>query len=233
MSEIVEVRLTVEYLNNALKGKKITDWIFSGGNYTEEYPEGYIEFDASLPLMVKNVESKGKLIYFTLTNDDEDKYFYIMHSLMMSGRWQKNHDEYCKWFVEVDDGKTLWFRDPRAFATVKFTSHIDVLHDKLGKLGPDIMSSEFSLPIFRELVKKYSTRNICSFLMDQSIISGCGKYIKSEVLYDAKISPLRKMSSLSDNDIDLLYQALCVIPRVSYNNKDVTLRDYADPKYEF
>lgn len=210
-----------------MKGKRITEWIFSGGNYTEQYPDGYIEFDAALPLTVKNIDSKGKFIYFTLFNT-EGQHFYIMHSLMMTGRWQRSHDEYCKWFVEVDDGKTLWFRDPRAFATVKFTSDIDILNDKLNHLGPDIMTPEFSLPVFQDLVKRYATRNICAFLMDQSVIAGCGNYIKAEVLYDAKISPMRKMNSLSDNEVDLLYQALCVIPRVAYNNKGVSLRDYAD-----
>lgn len=147
---------------------------------------------------------------------------------MMSGRWQKGHDEYCKWFVEIDNGQTLWFHDPRAFATVKFTSDEDALQEKLDSLGPSIMTSEFKLPDFKKLAKKYHLRNICSFLMDQSVISGCGNYIKAEVLYDAKVAPMRKVGDLSDNEIDLIYQALCVIPRIAYNNKGLSLRDYAD-----
>lgn len=226
MTEAAEIRLTVDFLNRNLKNKKITNWVFTGGLYTEEYPEGYNEFDAALPLTVDDVHCKGKFVYFILSDNDENKY-YVLHSLMTTGRWQKIHDNYCKWFVEVDDGQTLWFRDPRAFATVKFTSNKDILQEKLDGLGPDIMTPEFKLPEFKKLAKKYSTRNITSFLMDQSIISGCGNYTKAEVLYDAKVSPLRKVGDLKDNELDLIYQALCVIPRVAYN-KGLSLQDYAD-----
>lgn len=227
MPEIPEVKLTVDFLNKALQGKNITEWIFSGGRYTEDYPEGYDEFDIALPLTVEEVNCKGKFIYFTLSDCEGGKYF-IMHSLMMTGRWQKIHDDYCKWFVEVDDGTTLWFRDPRAFATVKFTTDEDVLNQKLNSLGPDIMKPEFTLPLFKDLAKKYPTRNVCAFLMDQNVISGCGNYIKAEVLYDAKISPQRRMREINDAELELIYQSLCVIPRISYNNKGLSLRDYAN-----
>lgn len=231
MPECAETRLTVEFLNRSLQNKKITEWIFSGGGYTDKSPEGYDEFDAALPLTVVKVDCKGKFIYFIL-NDDEQNEYYILHSLRMTGRWQKMHDEYCKWFVEIDNNQTLWFRDPRSFATVKFTTNIEELDDKLKSLGPDIMKPEFTLPLFKNLVKNFSTRNICSFLMDQSIISGCGNYIKAESLYYAKISPLRKIGNLNEDEVELLYQALTIIPRIAYNKNGVSLRDYADENGE-
>jgi len=52
----------------------------------------------------------------------------------------------------------------------------------LHTLGPDIMGKEFKLCVFNKLIKQYSNRNITSFLMDQEVISGCGNYIKAEVL---------------------------------------------------
>jgi len=227
MPEAPEVRLTIDFLNKVLQNNMITEWTFCGGRYADAYPEGYEEFDAALPLLVEEVCCKGKFIYFILSDDEGDQY-YIMHSLMMTGRWQKTYDEHCKWFVEVDTGVTLWFHDVRAFATLRFTSDDGVLQEKLDCLGPDIMSSEFKLPLFKQLAKKWSTRNICAFLMDQSVIAGCGNYIKAEVLYDAGISPLHKIGDLSDNELDRVYQGLCVIPRVSYNNKGLSLRDFAD-----
>jgi formamidopyrimidine-DNA glycosylase len=227
MPESGEVRLTVDFLNNVFQGKIITNWIFTGGKYTDNYPEGYLEFDAALPLCVDEVNCKGKFIYFRLSDAFGKKYF-ILHSLMMTGRWQIDYDDYCKWYVDLQDGKTVWFRDPRTFATVKFTADEKVLHDKLSELGPDIMKPEFKLPLFKSLAKQHKNKNICSFLMDQSIISGCGNYIKAEVLYDAKVAPGRTVGSLTENELELVYQALCVIPRLAYNNKGLSLRDYAD-----
>lgn len=232
MPEGPEVRLTTELLNRKLKGCTITSWVFCGGKYTDEYPKGYLEFDSILPITVESIDCKGKFIYFTLVNNDSK--IYVLHSLMMTGRWQNNYDDYCKWYLEyTKDGgseeKTIWFRDPRSFGTLLFSSNKDILDKKLSCLGPDIMrSDDFKLPLFIELCSKYPNKNICAFLMDQSIISGVGNYIKAEVLYDAAISPKRKMNTLSNEEIEYLYQALCVIPRVSYNNKGLSIKDYSD-----
>ena len=65
-------------------------------------------------------------------------------------------------------------------------------------------------------------------MMDQEVISGCGNYIKAEVLYYAGISPLRKISELSEREVELLYEGLIVIPRISYNYKGLSIRDYSD-----
>ena len=146
----------------------------------------------------------------------------------MTGRWQKNHDEYCKWFLDLDNGKTVWFRNPRSFATLSFTNRREVLNKKLSSLGPDIMTREFSLPTFKKLMRKYIKRNITAFLMDQQVISGCGNYIKAETLWYASVSPLRKVSDLKEREIELIYEGLRIIPRVSYNRKGLSLRDYTD-----
>ena len=61
MPEGPEYRLTVDYLNKALRGKKVMDWVFCGGGYTEEDPDGFQDFDDALPLTVKEVACKGKL----------------------------------------------------------------------------------------------------------------------------------------------------------------------------
>lgn len=227
MPESAEVRLTVDFLCRYFKNKKITEWVFCGGNFTEIYPNGYEEFDANLPMTISNISCKGKFIYFILENS-KGKLFYILHSLMMTGRWQKKYDEYCKWFVETDKKDTIWFSDPRSFATISFTDDINVLNMKLESLGMDILTSDFKLPLFKDLIKKYPLKNICAFLMDQSIISGCGNYIKAESLYDAKVSPLRKIGDLDENEINLLFQALVTIPRIAYNNKGLSIKDYKD-----
>ena len=39
MPEGPEYRLTIDYLNNIMVGKKVDNWLFCGGNYTESDPE--------------------------------------------------------------------------------------------------------------------------------------------------------------------------------------------------
>ena len=229
MPESAEVRRTVDYLEKHLVGNQITDWIFVSGKYIKQYPEGYEEFAENLPMTVKTVNCKGKFIYFILENDMGEKY-YILHSMMLTGRWQPYRDEQCRWFVETDLNVSLWFRNPRSFATLTFTTDRKVLDAKLSKLGVDILTSEFTLEKFLALVARYPRRNICSFLMDQSVISGCGNYIKAETLYYAKVSPLRKIGQLSDDELRLVYQGLWKIPRHAYKVRGLSMRDYKDPE---
>lgn len=238
MPEVPEVKLTVDFLNRSCQGKYLIKWNFTDGKYTEDYPEGYINFYANLPLYVSSVKNKGKFIYFNLESENKQNLnFYVLHSLRMTGRWQIEYDEYCKWYIEIvddplnyseNDIKTIWFRDPRSFATLIYTDEIQTLNNQLNNLGPDIMTIDFTIDKFQNLTKKYENRNITSFLMDQKVISGCGNYIKSEVLYSAKISPLRKVKSLSAFEKKELYTALCTIPKISYNNLGLSLHHYAN-----
>jgi formamidopyrimidine-DNA glycosylase len=214
MPEAAEVKKTVDYLNSVLKDRLITEWIFYSGKYSEEDPDGYIEFCNALPLKVDSVNCKGKFIYFTLQGG-----WYILHSLMMTGKWQRKYDEQCKWCIETKEKSDIWFRNPRGLATVKFTNDKKILDKKLSALGPSIMTDEFSLNIFRDKAKMFLNRNITSFLMDQSIFSGCGNYIKAEALYRVKISPLRKVATLSETEQELLWNALKNIPLEAYNGK--------------
>ena len=64
MPEGPECKLTVEYVSTILTGNTITNWIFCGGKYTDDYPSGYKDFSIKLPLVVKEVKCKGKFIYF-------------------------------------------------------------------------------------------------------------------------------------------------------------------------
>ena len=152
--------------------------------------------------------------------------------MRMTGRWQDYEDRYCRWYIELDTDEILWFRNPRCLATLEFTSKNSVLQKYLNKLGPDILTEDFNLDIWKQLIQKHSNKNITAFLMNQNIISGIGNYIKAEALYYCKVSPLRKTGSLCDIESDKLFEGIKIIPRVSYNNKGMSMSDYTDHKGE-
>lgn len=226
MPESAEIKLTTDYLKIKLENKIINNLVFLSGKYKDKTPKGFKEFKNNLPLIVENVQCKGKFIYFTLFN--ENGYIYIMHNIRMSGRWQEYEDDCCRWYIEISDGEYLWFRNPKCFSTVEFTSNYDELQQSINDLGPDILTDEFSLDKWKELVQKHQCKNITSFLMNQNIISGIGNYIKAEALYYAKISPFRKTGSLSEQEQEKLYEGIRIIPRISYNKGGLSIRDYAN-----
>lgn len=226
MPESAEVKLTTDFLNQCMYNKIITKWEFTSGQYLNYDPEGFEEFYDSLPLMIEEVRCKGKFIYITCFN--EHKTFYILHSLRLTGSWRNKEDSFCRWIVELENGRKLFFHDTRCLATLKFTTDKRELDDYLEKLGPDILTEDFSLSTWKKLVQLHRNKNITAFLMDQSVISGCGNYLKAECLFSAKISPLRKISSLTEEESEKLYEALRIIPRQAYMNKGLSSRDYTD-----
>lgn len=217
MPESAEVKLTVDFLNYAIVNKHIIDWNFISGKYSKDKPLGYSEFYGVLPLLVEKAECKGKVIYITCSN--KSKKFYIIHNMGLSACWRDVEDVFSRWYIELDNNEKVWFHDSRTFSTIRFTSSESDVLQCLQKLGPDILTDELSLKRWKELLQIYKNKNITSFLMNQTIISGCGNYIKSECLYYAKISPLRKVSSLSEVEVEKLYEAVRIIPRCAYMNK--------------
>jgi len=227
MPEIVEVRLTQEFLHNYLTGECVEDWTLIDCKAAEQ---DNTDFEKALPLLVDSVKRKGKFIYFTLTNGEQT--FYVLHSMRMTGSWLRDEPDYCTSCITLENKPPLYFRDPRKFATFTFTNDYDVLAEYLDKLGPDVMSNEFTLEAFEKIVRKHSRKNITSMLMNQDVLSGIGNWIKSEVLYEACISPLRRTGSLEKDEVEVLYNAIRRITEEAYRLGGVSVRDYVDENGE-
>lgn len=224
MPESAETKLTVDFLADNLVGNLLCNWAFKHGKYACNSPSGFDILREELPVTVEHVECKGKFIYMVFSG--RTRKVYAMHSLRMTGSWQLSEDKFCKWMLTLGNGCSVWFRDPRMFGTVSFTDEYSELCVKLSTLGPDILREEFTFEVFVEILRKRPRKNICAFLMDQSVISGCGNIIKCESLYYAEISPMRKVGSLTKSEQELLFEALYLIPRIAYIDGGISVKDF-------
>lgn len=112
-----------------------------------------------------------------------------------------------KWRVRFD------FKDGATFA-VNFwwfgsTHYIEpgglAEHTLTAKLGPNAI--DVSIDEFRDLLAGRRGR-IKSFLLDQSKIAGIGNAYVHDILFRAKLHPLRTIPTLSGSDIDLLHRGI-------------------------
>jgi formamidopyrimidine-DNA glycosylase len=78
-------------------------------------------------------------------------------------------------------------------------------HPMVGKLGPHFM--DLSLDDFRALLTGRRGA-IKTFLLDQSRVAGIGNVYVQDPLWKARIHPLRPIPTLTDGEIEALYQAL-------------------------
>ncbi|GAA8850133.1 Fpg/Nei family DNA glycosylase [Helicobacter pylori] len=77
----------------------------------------------------------------------------------------------------------------------------------IASLGPDPLADDFTREAFGELLAGRSAQ-IKGVLRDQSVIAGVGNAYSDEVLHVARMSPFAKASTLTDEQVDTLYQAL-------------------------
>lgn len=226
MPEGPEVKTIVTNLQEEIIGAKIEEFIFhSDGKYRDKAPNNFLVIEKNLPLKIKNIKCKGKFIYFIFSD-----HFYMGNSLGMTGFWDirdgKKRKHTCMSLV-TDQG-IYDFIDMRHFGCVHFFTDRADLDQKLKTIGPDFLNDQISEKEFIQRYKKKEKKNIAVALMDQSIVSGVGNYIKSESLYRAKISPHRTISDLSDRELSSLYDAIKKVSWASFKYNGMSQENYVD-----
>lgn len=103
--------------------------------------------------------------------------------------------------IKFNDGSGLFFNDLRKFGWIKIS-------DKpLIPKGVDVLSKKFTLKLFNSLTRQ-TNKSIKLLLMDQDKITGIGNIYANDALFLAKIHPLRKSKTLTEEEIKKLYLAI-------------------------
>ena len=72
-------------------------------------------------------------------------------------------------------------------------------HPFLSKLGPDILDPSLSISSLLNHMEqsRFRAKRLYALLLDQHFIAGLGNYLRSEILFDARLHPERKLSDLT------------------------------------
>ena len=106
--------------------------------------------------------------------------------------------EWNRFTLMFADGGSLVLLDPRRLGRVR-------LNPDIGALGPD--AAQVTPAEFRGLITK-GTIAVKARLLDQSKIAGVGNLLADEILWQARVSPLARVDSLSSAQVNRLYRAL-------------------------
>jgi endonuclease-8 len=121
----------------------------------------------------------------------------------------------------TDKGKAiLW-----SASEIMILPHEEVLfHPYIQKLGPDILNDRISQnALIAHFQKKtFANRPLSSLFLDQAFLAGIGNYLRTEILFYARLHPTLKPKDLSPAQIKSLAQAVGVIVQRAYTQKGVT-----------
>jgi formamidopyrimidine-DNA glycosylase len=106
--------------------------------------------------------------------------------------------EWNRFTLTFADGGSLVLLDPRRLGRVR-------LNPDIGALGPD--AALVTPAEFRRLITR-GTIAVKARLLDQSKIAGVGNLLADEILWQARVSPLARVDSLSPAQVNRLYRAL-------------------------
>jgi len=165
---------------------------------------------------IQRLQRKGKILTIVLSND-----LYLSIHLKLTGqllfsskidkgvfkhiipftRTNKMPSNTTRIIFKFKDKSDLFFNDLRKFGWIK------LLNRPQNPIGTDILSKDFNLDFFRDLIFS-SKKNIKFLLLDQEKIAGIGNIYANDSLFLAEINPLRKANSLDEKEIKKLYQSI-------------------------
>ena len=143
----------------------------------------------------------------------------FLHTLVKLGK----HDHIK---IDFDDGSQMVFNDVRRFGAIDLIrSEKLVFHKWLSKLGPEPLSNNFSAQVLQKKIENKKC-SIKAAILDQGIVSGIGNIYACEALWEAKISPFKICSKMTEQDCYLLVKELRNVLNKAINSGGSSLKDF-------
>ncbi|MGM9926671.1 MAG: DNA-formamidopyrimidine glycosylase [Bacillus sp. (in: firmicutes)] len=225
MPELPEVETVRKTLEQLIVGKEIGD-VFIHYPKIIKRPEEHEQFaDALRGQQIEAVGRRGKFLLIYLTD------LTLVSHLRMEGKYAVHHSEdpiekHTHVVFRFTDGTELRYKDVRKFGTMHlFSKGEEMSALPLAKLGPEPLSDEFTVAYLKPFLQK-TNRSIKAVILDQTVVVGVGNIYVDESLFRANIHPSRPASSLTDEEIKALVEAIRSTLAEAIERGGSTIRSY-------
>lgn len=229
MPELPEVETIRRQLLRKIKNKKIKN---AEVKLARMINVSVAEFERAVGgKKVKDIRRRAKLLIIDLSGG-----WSILIHLKMAGQLiydgktgiGKPHIIYI-----FEGGHELKHYDFRLFGWAKLikTEDVEKFLSK-EKFGPEIIDEKFTVEDFSGLLAKKPNAKIKPLLMDQKFIAGVGNIYAQEACFCAKVLPIRKVSTLSSEEIKDIYYCLRKILIGALERKGTSVDAYVDVEGE-
>lgn len=208
MPELPEITVIARQMNKEITGKRISD-VESRQPKNLNMPVAKFVKTAK-GKTIKTVTSKGKWILIKL----DPAYYMLINrgmnaDLLYFTQNQKLPPKYqFKLTFSDKTGLTIQFQ---WFGYIHLVLEKDLTKHKLtARLGISPTDEKFTIERFKKLLANRKAR-IKNFLTDQKNIAGIGNVYIQDILFKAKLHPTRKISTLSEKEVNDLYTAIQTI----------------------
>jgi endonuclease-8 len=219
MPEGPEIRHAADQVAAVLVGQPLVQVFFA----QEHFPKLARHAKKLAGQRVLRVDTHGKAM---LTRLDGGQTIYSHNQLY--GRWHV-----CKRGILPDTKRSLRLALHTAehSALLYSASEIELLsadeltlHPFLSRLGPDVLDEKLDWKALRDRVisSEFKRRSLAALYLDQHYLAGIGNYLRSEILFAARLNPWHKPCELSLSALSLLSRQTLTIARRSYKTGGIT-----------
>jgi formamidopyrimidine-DNA glycosylase len=131
----------------------------------------------------------------------------------------------------LDDGREVWFTDPRRFGEAFLIDDVDLEDRFAGRVGIEPFSEEFTPQALGEIAAGRSAP-LKSFLLDQKGVAGVGNIYADEALYRARLHPLSPAGSMKPEHLEALRDAVVAALEAGIYAGGSSIDDYLDGRGE-
>jgi formamidopyrimidine-DNA glycosylase len=220
MPELPEITVIAGQMNKELAGKRVLE-VEARQPKTLNIPAP--TFAKTLKgKAVKGVTARGKWLFVEL----DSKHFLLINLGMGAELVYFKPDgklpETYQFRLAFSDGSGFtarfwWFGYIHLVAEKNLSKH-----KMTASLGISTTDKALTLERFKELLERRKRSNVKAFLLDQKNMAGIGNVYAQDPLFMAKLHPNRKISTLSEKEIEGLYRAVREVL-----NKSIKLRGLA------
>ena len=216
MPEGPEIRIAADKIAKAIASKPIKE-IFFAFEHLKPYE------DILAKQLVTGVDTKGKGMLIRFDNG-----LSIYSHNQLYGKWvlRKAYN-----YPETKRQLRLAIHNEKKSALLYSASDIEVLnedaiaiHPFLSRLGLNILDSKTTTKKIEARLqdKSFRRRRFTSLFLDQRFLAGLGNYLRSEILFIARVHPTLRPIDCSSEQIAALAKAALEVPRQSYQTQGIT-----------
>lgn len=216
MPEGPEIRLAADTIATALLDQPIID-LFFAFEHLKPYEEAF------LGERVTAVKTRGKGMLMCFSNQ-----LYIYSHNQLYGKWFVRQS---RSYPKTNRQLRLAIHTAKKSALLYSASDIEVLreedlphHSFLSRIEVDVLDQAVTIEQLelRFLEKRFYRRQLPSLLLDQHFLGGLGNYLRSEILFVARVYPMLRPIDCSVAQIRALASAVLSVTYQSYQTKGIT-----------
>ncbi len=209
MPELPDLTIVAEELAARISGRVVTDVSAPTPILVRATPQ---ELGALVGMRVGNASRRGKFLLLPFAGQQTRR--TLAANPMLAGRFWLLADDGAKvrartgLRLRFDDGSELRYVDREMLGKLYLVDpeRLDAIPG-WPEMGPDADDPELTVERFRERIRRHPGE-LKSLLRNARFVAGIGNAYSDEILWEARLAPLRKRSTLRPDEVDRLYSAM-------------------------